>query len=295
MKQLYRYILEKLNINEVEVGGEFTNLESYNLNMAKGLEDKLFFVKKLPIKSGESWIFVDFGCADGVLINALSIILPKYGIKCKLVGYDISENMINIAKKKFKNQSTDDIEILFTANWDEVLEILEEDTDSKKAIVCNSVIHEVYSYANSQADIDWFWDQITDSGFDYVCVRDMMVNKSIERETDPDMLETFYEHVEEDKPELKRYIKDYEKHWGSLEENKNFIHYLLKYRWTTNWTREVNENYFSVMTEEFLDKMKGFKKVYFEEFRVPFLENCWKEDFGVELEDTTHIKAIFSK
>jgi len=295
MKQLYRYILEKLNINEVEVGGEFTNLESYNLNMAKGLEDKLFFVKKLPIKTGESWIFVDFGCADGVLINALSIILPKYGIKCKLVGYDISENMINIAKKKFKNQSTDDIEILFTANWDEVLEILDEDMDSKKAIICNSVIHEVYSYANSQSDIDWFWDQITGSGFDYVCVRDMMVSNSIERKTDPDMLETFYEHVEEDKPELKRYIEDYEDHWGSLKENKNFIHYLLKYRWTTNWTREVNENYFSIMTEEFLDKMKGFKKVYFEEFRVPFLEKCWREDFGIELEDTTHIKAIFSK
>ena len=59
----------------------------------------------------------------------------------------------------------------------------------------------------------------------------------------------------------------------------------------------MNENYFSVMTEEFLSKMRRFKKIYFEEFRVPFLENCWEEDFGVrvKLKDTTHIKAIFAK
>ena len=32
----------------------------------------------------------------------------------------------------------------------------------------------------------------------------------------------------------------------------------------------------------------------FDRFRVPFLDKCWKEEFDVELNDNTHIKAIFA-
>lgn len=308
MKSIYKYILENflssdnisfknwsLRIDEAEIGGEFANLESYNQNMAKGLADKLFFIDQLPLKQYDNWIFVDFGCADGVLINALSIMLPKYGIKGKLIGFDISDTMINLANEKFKNMSTTELEICFTTRWQEVIDMINDYNEAKKVLVCNSVIHEVYSYADDSSDINWFWKIVNHSGFDYVCVRDMMVSERVEHKTDKKMLDTFYEHVEDSKPELKKYIKEFEEHWGSLEDNKNFLHYLLKYRWTTNWKREVNENYFSVMTEEFLTKMRRFKKIYFEEFRVPFLENCWEEDFGVKLKDTTHIKAIFAK
>jgi hypothetical protein len=34
---------------------------------------------------------------------------------------------------------------------------------------------------------------------------------------------------------------------------------------------------------------------YFERFRVPFLDKCIKEDIGIELDQCTHIKAIFSR
>lgn len=296
MKHITNYIIEKIfDISEAEVGIKFTNLDSYVENMAKGLADKLFFVKELPLNKYNEWIFVDFGCADGILINALSKILPKFNIKGKLVGFDISDSMIDMAKSKFKDISTDDLEVIFTADWDDVISYLKDNDNAKKTIICNSVIHEVYSYADGQSDINLFWKRITDNNFDFICVRDMMPDKSIEYKTDKKLLKTFYDHVDNDKPNLKRYIKDFEEHWGSIEENKNFIHYLLKYRWTTNWTREVNENYFPIMIDEFLSKMNGFKRIYFKEFRVPFLEDCWKEDFGIKLKDNTHIKAIFGK
>lgn len=282
-------------LNEVEVGGKFTNLDSYNQNMAKGLEDKLFFVHHLPFSKHKSWVFVDFGCADGVLIKALSTILPHYNIKVTLIGFDISETMIDIAKRKYPEFSTRNMKVIFTASWNKVLDVLKQDDEAMRVMICNSVIHEVYSYANDQSDIDWFWRRVKYTGFDFVCVRDMMADRSIQRATDASILETFYDHVNNSKPELKKYIQDFERHWGSLEENENFIHYLLKYRWTTNWSREVNENYFPIMTEDFLTQMSGFNRRYFERFRLPFLEGCWLEDFGIKLKDNTHVKAIFSK
>ena len=298
MKDISNYINERLfvgYINEVEVGKEFANLTSYIENMAKGLTDKLFFINKLPLKKFDEWVFVDFGCADGVLINALSKILPKYGVKGKLIGFDISDNMIDIANGKFKSKPDDDIQMIFTASWSEVIDALKENDEAKRVLVCNSVIHEVYSYAEGLSDINWFWRRVKFTNFDYVCVRDMMCDKSIQYKTDKKLLDTFWDHVNNNKPELKKYIKDFEEHWGSIEENENFVHYLLKYRWTTNWKREVNENYFPIMVDEFLSKMSGFKKVYFEQFRLPFLEGCWEEDFGIKLKDNTHIKAIFAK
>jgi len=282
-------------INEVEVGGKFTNLESYNQNMAKGLADKLFFLEKLPLRKYDEWVFVDFGCADGVLINALSTLLPQYGVKATLVGFDISETMIELATSKFGHCSSPDIDIVFTASWQDVISCFKKNDDAMRVLICNSVIHEVYSYANGQSDIDWFWRRVKYSGFDFICVRDMMCDRSIERATDSSMLEEFYDHVDNSKPELHKYISDFERHWGSLEENKNFIHYLLKYRWLTNWSREVNENYFPIMVEEFLAQMSGFNRMYLERFVLPFLAGCWKEDFGVTVKDNTHIKAIFRK
>ena len=189
-------------INEVEVGGKFNNLDSYNQNMAKGLVDKLFFVDKLPLRKYDEWIFVDFGCADGVLINALSTLLPKYGIKATLVGFDISETMINLASSKYGNCSSPEIKVIFTASWQDVLSCFKANDEAMRVLICNSVIHEVYSYANDQSDIDWFWRRVKYSGFDFICVRDMMCEHSIERATDRSMLEEFYDHVQSSKPEL---------------------------------------------------------------------------------------------
>ena len=281
------------HLNELEVGGKFTNILSYNQNMAKGMEDKLFFINILPLRESNHWVFVDFGCADGTLFTALGPILEKMGIQATLIGYDISETMVNLAKQKLASYSFDKVSVVFTYNWNIVDKYIRY-SNAKKAVILSSVVHEVYSYAESEQDIRVFWDRILNSGFDFICIRDMMPSESIDRPTDEDMLQDFLETIRDKKPELMDYVNDFQSHWGSLSNNKNFVHYLLKYRWITNWTREVNENYFPIYVEDFLDMMSSYRSKYIKLFRVPFLDECWLKDFGLAITDNTHIKAVFA-
>ena len=269
----------------MEVGKEFVDLASYNKNMAKGMEDKLFFLNHFDWH--KNYVFVDFGCADGTMISTMFDIFKqeKEYNNDIFIGYDISETMIEFAKTKF-SQSTDNV--FFTTNWNDVLSKLNSSKHKKKILILSSVIHEVFSYAKNNDDIIDFWNKVLNTGFDYIFVRDMMVSSDINRtkpNTYPKLI--FNNHFEQ--------LKDFEEKWGTIDNNENLVHFLLKYRWKINWNRELNENYFPIYIEEFLKQMKGYNIDYFERFRVPFLENCWKEEFGIQIDDFTHIKAIFSK
>ena len=91
-------------------------------------------------------------------------------------------------------------------------------------------------------------------------------------------------------------LDEFENEWGSISNNRNMIHFLLKYRWKVNWKREVHENYFPISSNLLIQMFNdGFNVDYFERFRVPFLDKCLKEDYNIELTDYTHIKAIFTK
>ena len=47
-------------------------------------------------------------------------------------------------------------------------------------------------------------------------------------------------------PVIKKELIDFSNKWGTIDNYKNLIHFLLKYRWKVNWNREVNENYFPI-------------------------------------------------
>lgn len=275
----------------MEVGVNFKNLASYNENMAKGMEDKLFFIKKLNLQPNKNYLFVDFGCADGVLIDTLYGIMKDNNINAFFIGYDISETMIELAKNKFSHYPT--YNVLFTSKWDDVKKSIDTYSEMESVLILSSVIHEVYSYADSLDDIDLFWHRVLDSNFKYICIRDMMCSRDINRKTKRNL----WVKLDEECPlgsTLRSQVNEFEKIWGSTHElNKQFIHFLLKYRWTINWKREVNENYFPIDIEGFLEKMESYNLIYFKRFRVPYLEKCWYDDFRIKLEDYTHIKAIF--
>ncbi len=268
----------------MEVGKEFNDIQSYNEKMAKGLKDKMFFVDLLP--KDEDFVFVDFGCADGVMINALYELYPK----SDFVGYDVSESMIALAKCRFDYPADN---VHFTDQWSAVQEYLKQ-SNKKRVLILSSVIHEVYSYAK-EGDIEFFWKCILRNNFDYICVRDMMPSEDIDRDTDETLLQTFADHLIEH-PANEQLLDDFEKIWGPLISNKNFIHFLLKYRYTINWDREVNENYFPIYVEDFVDILRHLYNItYMERFRVPYLDKCIEEDFGIKLEDYTHVKLMFEK
>lgn len=270
----------------MEVGKKFKNINSYNENMSKHIKDKLFWLDKF---SDKHYTIVDFGCADGTIINNLCETNKDNHYMHTYIGYDISETMIDIAKTNFHGDDNEDV--IFTSSWDEVKEKLNENKNRIKILFLSSVIHEVYSYAKSTEEIDDFWNKVFDSDFDYVIVRDMMVTYDTYRYVNSSELNKVYGKVKYEKQ-----VADFEEKHGELKIMKNFMHFLLKYRWKINWKREVNEDYFPIMVEDFLELMEHDYNIdYLERFRVSFLDDEIKKDFDVKLTDYTHIKIIFSK
>jgi SAM-dependent methyltransferase len=273
-----------------EIGKKFSNIKYYNKEMQKGMEDKLFFVDRLP--QDQDYVFVDFGCADGTMINALTEIYADNKDN-HYVGYDISETMIDIAKTNYHGPYGANVR--FHSDWKDVQNHITVMKDTwgdkyKFVLILSSVIHEVYSYGDVHSIHD-FWDHTVNSDFDYIIVRDMCPSGDIDRDASSDLVEAIMS-----KRSVGIQLEQFQNKWGSILNNKNLIHFLLKYRWKVNWGRELNENYFPIYVNDLIENMKSNYKIdYLERFRVPFLDKCFKNDFGIELNDYTHVKAIFSK
>jgi hypothetical protein len=92
----------------------------------------------------------------------------------------------------------------------------------------------------------------------------------------------------------KFYLDSFEKKWGTINDSyRTFVHYLMKYRFTDNWDREVNENYLPVSLETVKSKIPSdYNIVYEKDFLLQFLKDQVKKDFNVELTHSTHTKMI---
>lgn len=279
-----------------DIGKDFTNIQSYNELMRNSVPDKLFFMDRLiNADCSKTIIIVDFGCADGSLINIMCDRLR--GSKChiKYIGYDISDCMIDLAKTNFNGDSCDDVH--FTTSWKMVMELANVEFADKKILVLSSVIHEVYSYGNC-ADVADFWKKVFNSGFSHIVIRDMCItNEAKCAYSDPEIVQKVIERAN------KEQLRTFEEKWGNItNSNKNLIHFLLKYRYKINWERENNENYLPVTVEEIKKMVESapiertgrnkYNFFYLETFRVPFLDKCFKEDFGISLNWSTHVKMI---
>ena len=276
----------------MKIGIDFEDIKTYIEQMNKGIEDKLFFLNKINFNREESYLFVDFGCADGSMLSVLYEIFEERGIHAYYIGYDISEEMIDLAKTKFRF-TTDSV--MFTNDWSEVEDKVNCYSAMNSVLILSSVIHEVYSYAKSEDDVNTFWDRVLKTGFKYICVRDMMCSHDADRLTSEENLAKLRDHISF-ASSMSRLRREFEDVWGPLGNNLNLIHFLLKYRWKINWAREVHENYFPIMISDFLHKFENkYNLTNLERFRVPFLDECIKNDFEIELDDFTHIKAVFER
>ena len=250
------------------------NIARYNLEMRKSLIDKIFFIDKAP-----GGIVIDFGCANGVLLGFMETVFPEN----VYIGFDIAQEELDAAKENTSAR-------LFS-DWDELLAHVNEIRgDHKVTVVCNSLIHEVYSYSN-QAEIDEFWHRIFGSGFDHVVIRDMCVSRTTSRPSDilsvAKVRQNFHH---EDK------LNQFEAQWGGLYDNWALTHFLLKYRYLEGWEREVHENYFPINLEALLALIpKDYEPIFMEHFTLPFVRQQVKADFDIDLQDRTHIKLILKR
>ena len=249
-----------------------TDYSCYNENMKKSLLDKIFFIDKIDTK-----LIVDYGCADGILISFLSKLFPDY----EYIGYDVDESMIELANKNCKGMKN----CFFTTDWNKIIKKIK---GRNATVLLSSVIHEIYAYG-TRKDVDNMWNRIFGE-FQYIVIRDMIPSISINKRSDiNDVCKVM-------KKSNGEHLREFEQVFGSIEENKNLIHYLLKYRYTNNWSREVKENYFPLSREELLTSIPDDYNIEFHEhFVLPFIKSTVLRDYDILIKDNTHLKLILKR
>lgn len=247
--------------------------------MAQSLWDKTFFMDKIsPLTA----LIVDYGCADGALIKLLAPMFPNI----TFFGYDTSKQMIQEAKENYQQKNVE-----FFREWKALTERLKEFEGCKKAIICSSVIHEVYSYCG-QEEIEKFWGRIfgVEGNWDYICIREMALSEDAFRPSSGlDVIKVIANSYSS-------MLRDFTDTWGSIQMNNNLIHYLLKSRYVENWKRECKENYLPLTFEELVSLWgPRYSPIYCEHYVLPYIYESVKFNYDVELKDPTHIKLILKK
>jgi ribosomal protein L11 methylase PrmA len=250
------------------------DIQSYIDGMSLSMQDKLFFTDSINFD-----VIVDFGCADGSFLESLLRIKPD----TKVIAYDLDPTMLSIARGKLGKNA------VVTDNWDEVVNNLLK--YKSPLLNLSSVIHEVYSYSHGSV-IKKFWnEQVFGGDFKYITIRDMIPSIELGKQE----ISMFKDDVRNVRMKSdKYYLNSFEEKWGTISDNyKTFMHYLLKYRFTDNWEREVNENYLPVSLETLKSKIPSSYKIVMEnDFLLPFLKQQVKKDFNVDLTHSTHTKMI---
>ena len=90
--EMWSFLLQKEDKME-----NIKDMAVYNSRMSAGMEDKLFFLPFLK----KSTLLIDYGCADGTLAKYIKDIYPD----AVIYGYDIDENMLELAKQKLGNNN----------------------------------------------------------------------------------------------------------------------------------------------------------------------------------------------
>ena len=245
------------------------DFEKYIARMNRSILDKLFFVDKIDVD-----VIVDFGCGDGTLLSYTKMWLPSK----PSIGFDHDSTMVSKHK-----------DIVVTSNWEEIEKFIEG--GKKVGVILSSIIHEVYHYGNPK-DISLFWERIFSGKFSTIIVRDMIPSVTINRTSDNTEVMRILNQFNRSKVLL-----DFETIWGSIRDNKNLIHFLLKYQYIEpNWEREVRENYLPLYREDFLAKIPAeYDIIYHEHFVLPYLNRRVKDDFGFRIKDNTHLKVILER
>lgn len=247
------------------------DMATYVAGMEKSLIDKIYFMDKV-----EADVFVDFGCADGLLLRTLKKLFPDH----HYFGFDLSSEMVEQARSHPDSEG-----IEFDTSWEKVVADAKK-LNGKTCLILSSVIHEIYAYSNPE-EIEEFWRKVWNSGFDYIAIRDMAVSNSTNRQADPIASIRVRQLFDP------KHLQEWENTWGSINENWSLTHFFLTYRYTENWTREVKENYLPISLETLVTMIppKYFPE-HIEHYTLPFLRRVVMCDFGVQLQDRTHIKLI---
>ena len=250
----------------------------YNSDMKKSRWDKAFFADKIP----GVCLIVDFGCADGSL---MSFVEDEFYPRFHTVGYDNDPTMVEKANKNG---------IKAFGDLNAVVNYISEYRPEEIAVNFSSVLHEVFHYGAPLSPITAFIRKINPA---YIIVRDMMYEKwasgNSSFPTEKDVIA-----VKSKLPSWQ--VKDFEDIYEPITEQKNFMHLLLKYRYTDNWERECKENYFSFGKKDIVSLFTTDMHtdvLWAAQYIPPWIVKRAEDDFGIKIRPScsTHSSYIFRR
>ncbi len=248
--------------------------------MAGPLGDKIRVAKYIP---KHAKLVLDVGCANGAVTLALAEIFPKI----KFLGIDLNEHFLNRASeearaKKLKNVRFEKI----------YLRDLLACSEKFDAVSFVSVLHEFFTYGEGISSV---LKALADAhellrpGGEII-VRDMI-------------LEEYAKHTAfgvadnlnkiSRRKNLLKMKKDFEQRFGKIKNIYRLNHFLLKYMYKENWTRESKENYVPVTFEEYenIFKLLGMELQFKDSYLLPYLKTKWQKDFGLSDEEISPLKS----
>lgn len=266
------------------------DLNKYAQEMAKSIWDKAFFMDKII---GVKCV-IDFGCADGAMIRALSVMFPEI----EFWGFDINDELIDMAWKAYNENlpKNDNIKFFRAHRTSEFTE--DSFTDMLRMAkhefynheIClnfSCVLHEVFS--SSPEGKETIKQLITELKPKYITIRDMYYNGSdgsFTYKSMNDIIKKF--NIDE------HYIEEFETaNNTSILTKKGFLHFLMKYQWKDNdWEQELKEDYFSWTLYDLFQLTGPYYQILFEaHYLLPYYAEKWK-DIGI-LPTTDHTHAQF--
>ena len=248
------------------------DLNVYQLRLEKSLEQKMFFVNKVDLRTYD--LIVDFGCGTGALLRRLSKEVPEY---TKLIGYDINSDMLVACEKQNGAKN-----IVFTDNFDLIKECTQ--TAKRTMIIFSTVLHEIDG--EKQLEIA---ESIMPL-FDTVVIRDMkrpLNNEPISNLTRKRVLMQVAPWQ----------AQMFESRWGKIRDKENLYRFFLMNEFVENFETEVEEDYFGVKWSEITWKLQalGYKSIYEYSYTLPYRKAQVKKLFNHVMHDITHRELIMTK
>ncbi len=265
------------------------NHNVYVNRMSKSIEDKTDYILQY---GKDVTLFVDFGCADGALIEYLAL-HPDINPAARFLGYDEDKDMILDAKSNHQLPN-----IALSSNWEFVLRAIDHHKRTKKgkiAVIFSSVIHEILNYQTETILADILRDL---DNVDYIFIRDMYDANTYNYRVPAEFLNKVFAE-----PELEDMWTDYvQKKLGDFQF-RTFIHYeefldfLLKIDYKDNWDREVKEWYLGLNPDilHYFTKDEKYYAAFQQIYTLPYFREKIQNRFGFDLRVPTHIKLVLRK
>lgn len=258
-------------------------LETYLKRMDAAMEEKLFFLDK--INWDEVGTIIDFGCADGTMIEALwRMTGEEIDLSNKhYIGIEKNSALRALARKRFDNKDGH-FNFCEKLNNDHFRKLWGTEP---AIIIFSSVWHEIFSYC-SKEEINEIISLIKEAR--YIIIRDMIGPSEYDGKI-------YYKMSNEDKSiplPAENILKQIKELHSYEDEEDNKYEALLKYLWQNNLEYELPEKYFSIDWEHLTQELHTHKVYFLRDYTNEYLQRRMSEK-GLLINFPTHRTIIYRK